>query len=90
MQLRLMKRKRLEHIADSKPYIKIKDGKAWFSFQRQRGGQANVDIDILKDNNSNAISRVLSMIKRSTCKEDKLFLEVVDKIMRDKSDGRNQ
>ena len=56
----------IEQIADSKPYIKIKDGNAWFSFQRQRGGQAKVANDRLKDNNSNAISRVLSMIKRST------------------------
>ena len=65
----------IEEVVDSKPYIKMKNGKAWFSFQRSRGGQAKVSIDSLKDNNSNAISRVLSMIKRSTCKEDKLFLE---------------
>ena len=74
----------IEQIAGSNPYIKMKDDKAWFNFQRQRGGQAKVVIDRLKDNNSNAISRVLSMIKRSTCKEDKFFLEVVDKILREK------
>ena len=62
----------------------MKDGKAWFSFQRQRGGQAKVVIDRLKDNNFNVISRVLSLIKRSTCKEDKLFLEVVDQILIEK------
>ena len=74
----------LEQIADSRPYIKMKNEKAWFSFQRSRGGHAKVAIDRLKDNNSDAISRVLSMIKISTCKEDKLFLEVVDKILREK------
>ena len=46
--------------------------------------KAKVAIDRLKDNNSNAISRLLYMIKRSTCKEDKLFLEVVDKILIEK------
>ena len=74
----------IEKIADSKPYLKMKDGKAWFNFQRQMGGQAKVAIDRLKDSNSNVISRVLSMIKRSTCKEEKLFLEVVNKILREK------
>ena len=73
-----------EQITDSKPYIKNKDGKAWFSFQRQRGGQEKVVIDRLKDNKTNAISRVLSMIKRSKCKVDMLYLEVVDKILREK------
>ena len=43
-----------------------------------------VTIDNLKENNSNAISGVLSLIKRSTCKEDKLYLEIVDKIFREK------
>ena len=62
----------------------MKYGKAWFSFQRQRGGFAKVAIDRLKENNSVAITRVLSKIKRSTCKEDKLFLGVVDQIMKEK------
>ena len=74
----------IEQIADSKPCIKIMNGKAWFRLQRSRGGWAKVTIDSMKDNNSNAISRVLFIIKRSTCKEDKLYLEVVDKILREK------
>ena len=41
-------------------------------------------IESLKENNSEAIFRVLSMIKRSTFKADKLYLEVVEKIYRDK------
>ena len=74
----------IEEIADSRPNVKVKDGKAWFSFQRHMGGQAKISIDRLKDNNSNAITRVLYMIKRSTCKEDKLFLGEVDQILREK------
>ena len=74
----------LEHIADYKPCIKLKDEKAWFRLQRSRGGWAKVTIDSMKENNYDAISRVLSLIKRSTCKEDKLYLEVVDKILREK------
>ena len=74
----------LEHISDSKSCIKLKDGKAWFRLQRERGGWAKVTIDNLKENNSNAISRVLSLIKRSTCKEDKLYLEILDNILREK------
>ena len=74
----------LKNIADYKPCIKLKDGKAWFRLQRARGGWSKVTIDSLKENNSNAISGVLSLIKRSTCKEDKLYLEVVDKIYKEK------
>ena len=53
-------------------------------FRDQGEDRTNVTIDSLKENNSNVISRVLSLIKRSTCKEDKLYLEVVDKILREK------
>ena len=74
----------LEEIADSKPHIKFKKDKAWFTFQKSRGGQVKVSIESLKENNSDAIFRVLSMIKRSTYKADKLYLEVVEKIYRDK------
>ena len=74
----------LEEIADSKPHIKFKNDKAWFTFQKARGGQVKVTIESLKENNSEAIFRVLSMIKRSTFKADKLYLEVVEKIYRDK------
>ena len=74
----------LEQVVDIKSGIKLKDGKAWFRLQRARGGWAKVTIDSLKENNSNAISGVLSLIKRSTCKEDKLYLEIVDKILREK------
>ena len=74
----------IEQIADSKSYVKIKEGKAWFNFQRQRGGYANIAIDKMKDNTAMAISRVLSMIKRSTCKEDKLYLREVTQILREK------
>ena len=74
----------IEEIADSKPYVKVKDGKAWFSFPRHRGGFAKIAIDKLKDKNSISILRVLSMIKRSTCKEDKFYLREVDQILREK------
>ena len=74
----------LEQIADSKSYINLKNGKAWFRLQRARGGWAKVTIDSLKENNSNTISGALSLIKRSTCKEEKLYLEIVDKILREK------
>ena len=56
----------LEEIANSKPHIKFKNNKAWFTFQRARGGQVKVTIESLKENNSEAIFRVLSMIKIST------------------------
>ena len=74
----------LEEIAESKPHIKFKKDKAWFTFQKSRGGQVKVSIESLKENNSEAIFRVLSMIKSSTYKADKLYLEVVEKIYRDK------
>ena len=74
----------LEVIDDSKPHIRFKNEKAWFTVERARGGQIKVTIESLKENNSEAISRVLSMIKRSTYKSDKLYLEVVEKIYRDK------
>ena len=74
----------IEKIAGSKPNIKVKVGKAWFNFPRHRGGQTKVSIDRLKDNNSNVITRVLSMIKRSACKEDKVFLAEMDQILREK------
>ena len=74
----------LEEIADSKPHIKFKKDKAWFTFLKSRGGQVKVSIQSLKENNSEAIFRVLSMIKRSTYKADKLYLEVVENIYMDK------
>ena len=39
----------LEEIADSKPYIKFKKDKAWFTFQKSRGGQVKVSIESLKE-----------------------------------------
>ena len=74
----------IEQIADSRPYVKVKDGKAWFSFPWKRGGFAKIAIDNLKDNNSMEISRIMSLIKRSTCKEDKLYLREVTQILREK------
>ena len=74
----------LEKIVDSKPSIKLKDGKAWFRLQKDRGVWAKVTIDSLIENNSVTIFRVLSLIKRSTCKEDKLYLREVSQILKDK------
>ena len=74
----------IEEIADSKPHIRFKNDKPWFTFQKARGGLAKVTIESLKENNSEAIFRVLSMIKRSTFKADKLYLEAIEKIYRDK------
>ena len=74
----------LEKVADSNPCIKIKDGKTWFRLQKARGGWAKVTVDNLNTNNSETIFRVLSLIKRSTCKEDKLYLRQVSQILKDK------
>ena len=41
-------------------------------------------IESLKEYNSEAIFRVLSMIKRSTFKADKLYLEAIEKFYKDK------
>ena len=46
----------LEVIAESKPHIRFKNEKAWFTFERARGGQVKVTIESLKENNSEAIS----------------------------------
>ena len=74
----------IEEVADSKPHIRFKNDKPWFTFQKARGGLAKVTVESLKENNSEAIFRVLSMIKRSTFKADKLYLEAIEKIYRDK------
>ena len=65
----------IEEVVDSKPHIRFKNDKPWFTFQKARGGLEKVTIESLKENNSEAIFRVLSMIKRSTFKADKLYLE---------------
>ena len=60
-------------------------------FKKSRGGWAKVTVDNLKANNSETIFRVLSLIKRSTCKEDKLYLREVSQILKDKQmDSNNQ
>ena len=45
-----------------------------------------VIVESLKENNSESIFRVLSMIKRSTFKADKLYLEAIERIHRNKLD----
>ena len=55
-------------------------------FQKAKGGLVKVTVESLKENNSEAIFRVLSMIKRSTFKADKLYLEAIEKIHRNKLD----
>ena len=74
----------LEKVVDSNPCIKIKDGKPWFRLQKARGGWAKVIVHNLNANNLETIFRVLSLIKRSTCKEDKLYLRHVSQILKDK------
>ena len=76
----------LEEVADSKPHIRFRNDKPWFTFQRERGGLVKVIVKSLKENNSESIFRVLSMIKRSTFKVDKLYLEAIEKIHRNKLD----
>ena len=76
----------LEEVADSKPHIRFRNDKPWFTFQKARGGLAKVTVESLKENNSESIFRVLSMIKRSTFKADKLYLEAIEKIYRNKLD----
>ena len=74
----------LEEIADSKPHIRFKGQEPWFTFPKARGGLVKVPVESLKENNSESIFRALSMIKRSTFKADKLYLEAIEKIHRDK------
>ena len=76
----------LEEIADSKPHIRFKGQEPWFTFPKARGGLVKVPVESLKENNSESIFRALSMIKRSTFKADKLYLEAIEKIHRDKLD----
>ena len=76
----------LEEIADSKPHIRFKGEEPWFTFPKARGGLVKVTVESLKENNSESIFRALSMIKRSTFKADKLYLEAIERIHRDKLD----
>ena len=76
----------LEQVADSKPHIRFRNNQAWFTFPKARGGMVKVTVESLKENNSESIFRVLSMIKRSTLKSDKLYLEAIEKIYRNKQD----
>ena len=76
----------LEEIADSKPHIRFRGEEPWFTFPKAKGGLVKVTIESLKENNSESIFRVLSMIKRSTFKADKLYLEAIERIYRDKLD----
>ena len=48
-----------------------------------------IGLDKLKLNNSTSIRRVMSMIKRSTCNEDKLYLKEVNQILMEKGHVRN-
>ena len=74
----------LEEVADSKPHIRFRNQEPWFTFQGARGGLVKVTLESLKENNSEAIFRVLSMIKRSTFKADKLYLEEIERIFKNK------
>ena len=76
----------LEEVADSKPHIGFRNDKPWFTFHKAKGGLVKVTVESLHENNSEAIFRVLSMIKRSTFKADKLYLEAIEKICRNKLD----
>ena len=76
----------IEEIADSKPHIRFKNDKPWFTFQKARGGIEKVTVESLNKNNSKAIFRVLSMIKRSTFKADKLYLEAIEKVYMNKQE----
>ena len=76
----------LEEVVDSKPHIRFRNEKPWFIFQGVRGGLVKVTLESLKENNSEAIFRVLSMIKRSTFKADKLYLEEIERIFKNKLD----
>ena len=74
----------LEEVADSKPHLRFRKQDPWFTFQGVRGGLVKVSLESLKENNSESIFRVLSMIKRSTFKADKLYLEEIERIFKDK------
>ena len=74
----------LEEVADSSPHIRFRNGKPWFTFQGTRGGLVKVPLESLNENNSESIFRVLSMIKRSTFKADKLYLEEIERIFKNK------
>ena len=73
-----------EFIADSKPYIQLTDGKPWFSIKKSRGSQVKIAIENIKINNSTSITRVLSLMKISMCKGDKLYLEEVNQILKER------
>ena len=48
----------LEEVVDSKPHIRFRNDKPWFTFQKARGGLAKVTVESLKENNSESIFRV--------------------------------
>ena len=50
---------------------------------------SKIDIDDMKVNNSKAIRKALSMVKRSTCKEDKIFLGKINQILKGEGHVRN-
>ena len=74
----------LEVVADSSPHIRFRKDKPWFTFQGTRGGLVKVPLESLNENNSESIFRVLSMIKRSTFKADKLYLQEIERIFKNK------
>ena len=65
----------LEKIVDSKPSIKIKDGKAWFRLQKARGGWAKVTVDNLNENNSETIFRVLFLDQKINMQRGQTLLK---------------
>ena len=55
-----------------------------FVSQRAEEASQRLKFDNIKFNNSKAIMTTLSMIKRSTCKEDKLLLGNISQILKEK------
>ena len=74
----------LEEVVDPMPHIRFRKQEPWFTFQGARGGLVKVSLESLNENNSEAIFRVMSMIKRSTFKADKLYLEEIERIFKNK------
>ena len=52
-----------EVIVDTKPCIKVQDGKDWFCFKKSRGGQSKIEIDNIKVNNLKTIRRTFKLSK---------------------------
>ncbi|KAL8120179.1 hypothetical protein AgCh_017355 [Apium graveolens] len=64
--------------------LKEADGSLIFRYNRKGGSTVKAYLDMMKENDSTTIYKVLSMVKRSTNKEDKQALKPMEKILKEK------